>query len=124
MCRSGARSWTGWQVRGSWGWAAEKGVGSHLGAHSGHEVQAIAGGVDFQALQRQRLQSLRGQWGQQVGTPLGTRIPGWAELGKELASSWHSPTCCVTLGLPLVCGPLPSPPIWARGKLGFLPSEV
>lgn len=24
--------------------------GSHLGAHFGHKVQAVAGGVDFQAL--------------------------------------------------------------------------
>ena len=52
--------------------------GTHLGAHSGHEVQAVASGVDFQALGRQRLWSLRvwGQQGQWAGPQLGNKILG------------------------------------------------
>lgn len=46
------------QVRGFRGGWLERVWGSHLGVHLGHKVLAIAGGVNFQALQRQRLQSL------------------------------------------------------------------
>lgn len=75
--------------------------GSHLGAHSRHEVQAVAGGVDFQALQGKGLRSLRvgGLQGQWAGPSLGTRTHRRVERGRELASSWHRPTCCVTWGL-------------------------
>lgn len=60
--------------------------GPHLGAHLRHKVQAVGGGVDFQVLPRQRLQSLR-VWGQQGEWAHPCWAPGFLG-GQNWEQSW------------------------------------